>query len=46
MGLVPRIIKEIFIKANGDLTGDLDSGFFDESLLLSEMLRDVRKNKN
>lgn len=39
-------IKEIFIKANGDLTGELDSGFFDESLLLSEMLRDVRKNKN
>jgi AAA15 family ATPase/GTPase len=39
-------IREIFIKSNGDLTGELDSGFFDESIMLSEMLRDIRKNKN
>ncbi|MFN6037639.1 MAG: DUF3696 domain-containing protein, partial [Bacteroidota bacterium] len=37
-------IKEIFFKANGDLTSDFEPGFFDESTTLSDMLREIRKN--
>ena len=37
-------IKEITIKADGDLSSDFDPGFFDESTTLIDMLRDLRKN--
>jgi predicted ATPase len=39
-------IREILIKSNGDLSSDLDSGFFDESVMLTDMLRDLRKRHN
>jgi predicted ATPase len=37
-------IREITIKADGDLSSEFDPGFFDESTTLIDMLRDLRKN--